>query len=151
MTTLKICLILMTGIVGVLAAQNQTAHSSKIEKAIKSKEPGWKFSSPAREAEPKSTFYRWTSGKEWIDVRVFVLNSPAAAHEQLMEFGRHIPVPPKAKLQGFGDEALLWQSPNTTVCTIMFRRANVFVQLGGSSSVHAKRFLKHLDEVFSQE
>ncbi len=31
------------------------------------------------------------------------------------------------------------------VCMILFRRANVFVQLNGSSPVHAQRFMKHLD------
>ncbi len=148
MTTLHLCLFLTAALAGSLTVQAQGSQSSMIENSIKQKEPAWEFSSPARESEPKSTFYRWKSGQEWIDIRVFVTDSPQTAAAQLKEFARHVPVPPKEKLRGQGDEALLYQSANTSGCMILFRRGNVFVHVNGSSLIHAKRFAGHLDDLF---
>ncbi len=151
-TTIHLCLLLVIALAGSLNPQtegSQSALASSIENSIKSKEPGWEFSAPAREAQPNSTLYRWKSGEERIRARVFVTDSPEAAAKQLNEFSRHVPVPPKVKLKSPGDEALLYQGENTNGCMILFRRGNVFVSLSGSSVVHAKRFAKHLDDLFA--
>ena len=76
-------------------------------------------------------------------------DSPEGAAAKFQEFSRHMPVPWKEKLKGRGDEALVWQGANTDQCMILFRRGNVLVQLNGSSSLHAKRFIKHLDDLFT--
>ena len=136
-TTLRFGLLLIAGVVGSLIPQTQASKSSKIENFIKSKEPAWQFSSPAREAEPESTFYQWQKGEEWIYFRVFVTDSKQAAAAKFKEFSRHMPVPWKEKLRGTGDEALLCQSANTNACMILFRRGNVFLQLNGSSADNA--------------
>ena len=82
-TTLLFGLLLIAGVVGSLLPQTQASQSSKIENFIKSKEPAWQFSSPAREAEPESTFYQWQKGEEWIYFRVFVTDSKQAAAANL--------------------------------------------------------------------
>jgi hypothetical protein len=117
-----------------------------IENSIKSKEPAWELS--RKETQPKSTIYRWKSGSERVEADVFIMASPTAASDEFKEVIRRMPVPPKEKLKGLGDEALLWQSPNTSGCMILFHRSNVFFHMDGSSVANAKRFAKHLDDLF---
>jgi len=139
-------------IIAVLAGSvgpTQELQSSTIEASIKSKEPGWELS--AKETEAKSTLYRWKSGRESVEVLVFVTASPQAAADKLEEYARHVPVPPKEKVQGLGEKALLFQSQNTDVCMILFRRSNVFFHINGSLPANAKRFAKHLDDLVANK
>ena len=141
-TSLQLCLLLIAA--GFALEQPQ---SVLIENSIKSKEPAWELS--GKEKQPKSTIYRWKSGTERVEADVWIMDSPTAAIGEFKEFIRRMPVPPKEKLKGLGDEALLWQSPNTTGCMIVFHRANVFFHMDGSSVTDAKRFAKHLDDLFT--
>jgi len=144
MTTLRLCLMTVVAFAGSTFAQSQAPQSVAIESAIKSNEPAWELS--AKEKQPTSMIYRWKSGGEKVEAEVFVTASPKEAADKLQEFIHHMPVPPKERLHGLGDEALLWQSPNTNGCMILFRRGNVFFHMDGSLVVHAKRFAKHLDD-----
>ena len=146
--TSQACFLFIVALVGLLAGQTQQVQST-IENSIKAKEPAWELS--AREAQTKSTIYRWKSGRERVEVEVFVTASLAAAAAKFQDFIRHMPVPPKEKVNGLGDEALLWQSPNTDVCMILFRRSNVFFHINGSLPTNAKRFAKHLDDLVSSK
>jgi hypothetical protein len=144
-------ILLIAALLSSLAAQTQSSQSelaSKIKDAIKSKEPNWEFSSPRREADANSTYYHWKSGQEDIECRVFVTDSQQAATAKLNEYAHHVPIPPKERLKTPGDEALLFQGVNTDGCMILFRRGNIFVHLNGTSVVNAKRFAKHLDDLF---
>ena len=115
-----------------------------IENSIKVK-PAWELS--AKEAQPKSTIYRWKSGRERVEVEVFVTASAETAAAKFQDFIRHVPVSPKEKVKGLGDEALLWQSPNTAGCMIVLRRSNVVFHIDGSLLTHFKRFAAHLDDL----
>jgi len=151
MNITKITLVLCVFVIAStsLAAQtrsSQTELSSKIETAIKSQEPAWELS--GKEAQPKSTIYRWKLGSERVEADVFMMASPTAATDEFREFIRRMPVAPKEKLEGLGEEAWLWQSPNTSGCMILFHRSNVFFHMDSSSVADAKRFAKHLDDLF---
>lgn len=148
MATAQACFLLIVALVGLLGGQTRELQAT-IENSIKVKEPAWELS--AKESEPKSTIYRWKSGREWVEIHVFVTASPQAAAAKFQDFARHIPVPPKEKVDGLGDEALLWQSPNTDVCMLLFRGSNVFFHLNGSLPTNAKRFAKHLDDLLANK
>lgn len=146
-TTLVLWLVVIAS--GSLAAQTRSSKSApaaEIENAIKSKEPAWELSD--KEAQPKSTIYRWNLGSERVEADVFMMASPSAATDEFKEFIRRMPVPPKEKLKGLGDEALLWQSPNTSGCMILFHTSTVFFHIDGTSVANTKRFAKHLDDLF---
>lgn len=145
--TAQACFLLIVALVGLLGGQTRELQAT-IENSTKVKEPAWELS--AKESEPKSTFYRWKSGREWVEIHVFVTASPKAAAAKFQDFIWHMPVPPKEKLEGLGDEALLWQSPNTDVCMLLFRRSNVFFHINGSTPTNAKRFAKHLDDLLAK-
>ena len=144
--TSQACFLFIVVLVGLPGGQDREVQST-IENSIKAKEPAWELS--AKEAQTKSTIYRWKSGRESVEVEVFVTASPEAAAAKFQGFIRHMPVPSKEKLEGFGDEALLWQSPNTDVCMLLFRRSNVFFHINGSMPTNAKRFAKHLDDLLA--
>jgi hypothetical protein len=144
--TAQSCFLLIVALVGLLGGQTRELQAT-IENSIKLKEPAWELS--AKESEPKSTFYRWISGREWVEIHVFVTASPQAAADQLEEYARHVPVPPKEKVQGLGEKALFYQSQNTDVCMILFRRSDVFFHINGSMPTNAKRFAKHLDDLLA--
>jgi hypothetical protein len=144
MASSQACFLFIVALVGLLSGQARGVQST-IENSIKAKEPAWELS--AKEAQTKSTIYRWKSGREKVEVEVFVTASPGAAAAKFQDFARHIPIPPKEKVDGLGDEALLWQSPNTNVCMILFLRSNVFFHINGSLPTNAKRFAKHLDDL----
>jgi|SRR6267154_3571877 len=146
--TSQACFLFIVTLVGLLGGQTRELQST-IENSIKVKEPAWELS--AKETEPKSTFYRWKSGRESVEVHVYVTASPQAAADQLEEYARHVPVPPKEKVQGLGEKALFYQSPNTDVCMILFRRSNVFFHLNASLATNAKRFAKHLDDLLASK
>jgi hypothetical protein len=143
--TSQACFLFIVALVGLL--DGQTRELSMVENSIKAKEPAWELS--AKEVQTKSTIYRWKSGRERVEVEVFVTASPEAAAAKFQDFIRHMPVPPRGKVDGLGDEALLWQSPNTDVCMILFRRRNVFFHINGSLPAHARRFAGHLDDLVS--
>jgi len=82
------------------------------------------------------------------DVHIYVTDSQDEAAAKLNEFAHYVPIPPKERLKSPGDEALLFQGVNTDECMILFRRGNIFVHLNGSSVADAKRFAKHLDDLF---
>ena len=145
MKTLPACFLFIASLAGLLTGQTQLPQSSMLEKSMKIKEPAWELSK--KEDRPKSTIYRWKSGQERVDVEVFATASQEAAAAKFQDFIRHMPVPPKEKVNGLGDEALLWQSPNTDGCMILFRRSNVFFHIDGSLVTHAKRFAGHLDDL----
>ncbi|MDX6305377.1 MAG: hypothetical protein QOI77_2346 [Blastocatellia bacterium] len=148
MATVQACFLLIVALVGLLGGQTRDLQAT-IENSIKVKEPAWELS--AKEAQTKSTIYRWKSGRERVEIEVFVTASPGAAAAKFQDFARHIPVPPKEKVDGLGDEALLWQSPNTDVCMLLFRRSNVFFHINGSLPTNAKRFAKHLDDLLANK
>jgi hypothetical protein len=119
--TQLLCLLLTTTLATSTAARapnSQSALASEIENAIKSKEPAWELS--RKEAQPRSTIYRWESGSERVEAEVFIMVSERDATDEFKEFIRRMPVPPKEKLKGLGDEAFLWQSANTSGCMIVF-------------------------------
>ena len=136
---------------GSLPAQTTSSQSelaSKIETAIKSQEPAWEFSPTPRDARANSTVCHWKSGPEQIDIHVFVTDSAEAAVGKLNEFAQQVPIAPKERLKTLGDEALMYQGVNTKACMILFRRDNIVIHLNGSSVADAKRFAKHLDDLF---
>jgi hypothetical protein len=97
------------------------------------------------------TRFNFLPGKleeQQIDVHIYVIDSQDAAAAKLNEFAHYVPIPPKERLKSPGDEALLFQGVNTDECMILFRRGNIFVHLNGSSVADAKRFAKHLDDLF---
>jgi hypothetical protein len=145
-TTLKLCLLVIAGVAGSLTFQTPSSDSSSIENCIRTKEPAWELS--VKKVKPDSTSYRWKLGAKQIDVHVFVTDSQQAAAAKFNEYGQHVPIPPKERLKSPGDEALLFQGVNTDECMILFRRGNIFVHLNGTSVADAKRFAKHLDDLF---
>jgi hypothetical protein len=145
-TTLQLCLLVIAGVASSLTFQTPSSDSSLIENCIRSKEPAWQLS--AKKIKPDSTSYRWKLGEQQIDVHIYVTDSQDAAAAKLNEFAHYVPIPPKERLKSPGDEALLFQGVNTDECMILFRRGNVFVHLNGSSVADAKRFAKHLDDLF---
>lgn len=149
MKTLPACFLFILALAGLLTGQSQEVQPSMIEKSMKIKEPAWELTK--KEAEPKSTIYRWKSGREKVTAEVFVTASPEAAAAKFQEFKRRMPVPPKKKLQGLGDEALLWQSLNTDGCMILFRKSNVFFHIDGSVLNDAQRLAGHLDNLVGQK
>ena len=146
-TTLVLCCLVIAS--GPLAAQTHSSQSvlpSEIENAVKNKEPAWELS--AKKVKPDSTSYRWKLEEQQIDVHIYVTDSQDAAAAKLNEFAHYVPIPPKERLKSPGDEALLFQGVNTDECMILLRRGNVFIRLNGSSVADAKRFAKHLDDLF---
>jgi hypothetical protein len=136
----------MVGMIGPLTWQTQGSDSSVIENSIKAKEPAWELS--AKKIKRDSTFYRWESGQQRIYMNIFVTDSPQAAAAKLNQVAQQVPITPKERPKTPGDEALLYQGVNTNECMILFRRGNIFVHLNGSSVANAKRFAKHLDDLF---
>lgn len=113
-----------------------------IETSIKDKEPEWRL--VAKEAESRSTIYRWKSGQENILAQVFSAESEQAASDMLHKFAMRFAVPPKARPKDLGEEALLFQRGNASGGTILFKKSNVFVHINGSSIVNARRFALHI-------
>ena len=132
-----------------LTLQTQGSQSDLIENSIKSKEPAWELSS--KKVKRESTTYKWKSGEQRVDIRVYVTDSPQKAAAKLSEFSQYVPVTPKERLKSLGDEALLYQGRNTNDCMILFRGGNVFVHLNASSAVNGKRFAKHLAEILDKD
>lgn len=119
--------------------------SSLIEGSIKNNEPAWHLS--AKERQPDSTIYRWKSGREIVAVEVFVTASKQAASDLLQKNVLRVPVPPKERVKGLGDEALLYQSRNAANGMVFFRKSNVFVRITGNSAPSARRFADHIASV----
>jgi len=123
--------------------------SSLIEPSIKVKEPEWRL--VAKEAQSGSTIYRWKFGREIVAVEIFVTASKQAASDLLQKNVLRVPVPPKEKVKGLGDEALLYQSGNAANGMVFFRKSNVFVRITGSSAPNARRFADHIASVVPDE
>lgn len=145
-TTLHLFLLGIAGLACSLISQTQGSQSDLIENSIKSKEPAWELSS--KEEKRDSTNYKWKWEEQWIDIHVYVTDSPQKAAAKLSEFSQFVPVTPKERLKSLGDEAMLYQGLNTNDCMILFRRGKVFVQLKASSVVNGKRFARHLADFF---
>jgi hypothetical protein len=142
---LKLSLALAVVVIGMIVGQTQN-YQAMIEDSIKSKESIWELSK--KEVLPKSTIYRWKSGGYWVDMNVFVTPSEKAAKEKLHEAAMKVPVPPTEKLVGLGDEVFLYQGAKSPSYMLLYRKAEVFVQVNSNSLDHAKRFAQHVDELF---
>jgi hypothetical protein len=121
--------------------------STSIERSIREKEPDWQL--VAKESEPAYTIYRWKMDKQYVNAEVHVTASNQAAADLFHEFGMRIPVPPKSKPNDLGDEALLFQSANAPNGSLLFRKANVFIAISGSSMIDEVRFARHLAGLIS--
>jgi len=120
-----------------------------IEDSVKINDPTWQLS--AREQQPKSTIYRWKLGQDNVVAEVFLTSSKEAASDLLQQHAFRVPVPPKEKLKGIGDEALLYQSSAAPNGMILFRKSNVFILITGSSVLNARKFANHIASVISDK
>lgn len=115
---------------------------ASIENSIKRNEPAWALS--AKEVQPSSTIYRWKAGQQAVVTEIFLTASNQEASGLLEKFALRVPVPPKEKPKGLGDEALLFQTADTGGGMILFRKGNAFILITGSSMADERRFAKHI-------
>ena len=82
-----------------------------------------------------------------VVTEVFLTTCKQAASDLLKKFEFRVPVPPKERPKGLGDEALLYQTGNSGSSMILFRKSNVFILITGSSVMDARRFSDHIADV----
>jgi hypothetical protein len=139
------------------AAKAQEGESlfSRIELAVKEKEPDWKLvqRDERKGTEHKYFSHGWTHGVEYVSTSTYQMTDATEAVQSIEEFLRSPVSAPvrRWEVQGFGDQAyVIGDSPygKKGVGTLMVRRVNILIRLDFSSLETAKRFAKHmLDEV----
>ena len=126
--------------------QRVTQLSSNLERTIKGKEKSWTLEK--NEFYDKSNLQNWRSGKQQVELQVFVYDSEAEASRMLVSHGARS-VSYSQELKGFGgDEARYIDYPYFTWVGV--RRGTVVMVAQGPAKDLAvtKRFVRHaLNEV----
>ena len=136
-TVVCIVSLMILGIVS-LKAQSVNSVSSSIEPVVKGKKAGWVLE--WKEVKNKVADLKWTIVKKRVDVTITETNSSEEATELLRQATMKIPVPPKAKLTGYGDEAYLYKMDKSDQSTILIKQDTLFIFVSSSHLDHAKEF-----------
>jgi hypothetical protein len=139
----------------IALAQKEESLFSKIEQAVKVKEPDWKLvqRDERKGAEHKYFMHGWTLAEEYVSTTTYQMTDTTEAVKSVAEFIRSPISAPvrRTEIQGLGDEAYtIGDSPygKKGAGTLIVRRVNIIIRLDASSLETAKRFAKHmLDEV----
>ena len=126
---------------------------SRIENAVKEKEPRWKLKKKRASAQNKYTLYEWKSGKSFAGAFVLIVPSRERAAEALKgltyDFEVHgLKMVITGAVPNLGDENYEWRDPDHDgVAGVDFRRGAVVVHVKASSLEIAKRFARHIADV----
>ena len=126
-------------------AQDLASVRQKAEETVKTKNPHWKV---IRKYErDKRVTYLWgNEGTEKADLRLMIFygDSEQEAAEEMKALIKRLSVGPGDKITGYGDEAYMWEVKGYGFAGIRFRKANVFVDLSGTSKAVVEDLAKKL-------
>lgn len=146
---LFICLcVFATSMAVFSASQNSQDLSSllaKIERSAKTNKPIWQLK--VKDVNDQSGHYEWRLDKQYVTVSLRSSLSETEASELLKQAMRRVPVAPKSKLTGLGNEAYLYKSDGQDGSMILIRKANVFIQVNSSHLEPAQSFAKDISDL----
>ena len=135
----------------IALAQDEESLFSRIERALKEKEPEWKLvqRDERKGAGHKYFAHGWTRGDEYMSTTTYQLMDTTDAVKSMAEFLRSpISVPVRQKeVPELGDEAYtIGESPygKKGAGTLIVRRVNLMIRLDASSLETAKQFARHM-------
>lgn len=142
LSTMLFVIFVLPFFVGRVVAQDMATFRQKAEETVKTKNPQWKLIT--KEARDKRVTYQWGNEKADVTLRIFYGDSEEEAAEEMKAFINRLSVGPGEKITGYGDEAYMWKLKNYGFAGIRFRKANVFVDLAGTSVALVEDLAKKL-------
>jgi len=137
-------LLIISGLAPV-PAQDRVSLLDRIERSVQQKRPDWKFVSRRVSKNRKYGAYRWESGKSFVNVLVFVRDTPEQASKTYHNFDLEAFGLKRKALEGtkldLGDENYTWEDSNDRRTTgIDFRKGKVFLHITAPTIEAAKQF-----------
>ena len=132
-------------VVSAVMAQDMDSLRQKAEETVKTRNPHWKVI--RKSEQDKRVSYFWgKEGKEKADLRLMIFygDSEQEAAEEMRALINRLPAGPGDKITGYGDEAYMWEVKDYGFAGIRFRKANVFVDLSGTSKAVVEDLAKKL-------
>lgn len=157
MNKLKIVLFLSIVILphAVGFAANDSSVFTRIEGAVKEREPIWKLKKKRSAGQNKYTLYEWGSGKSFAGAFILVAPSRDRAAEALKglthDLEAHgLKMVVTGSVLNLGDENYEWRdSEHDGVAGVDFRKDTVVVHVKASSSEIAQRFARHIADAIA--
>jgi hypothetical protein len=125
-------------------AQKTSKVADKVERAFKTKEPGWKL--VGKVVGKTEDIHEWKFRNELVTYTIAELASPQAAAEALKHSTSLIATGDVNELKGIGDEAYYVAGDSKSTSAVHFRKNNVLVLINAPSVTLAKRFARHIEK-----
>ena len=134
------CLCLFASGSVIAIPQDGNSMRQQIQEIVKGKRPGAKLLRK-HEKDPKEVTYVWGANDQQniansadnVVVTLFYGGSKREAAERMKSAIDHLAAGPGRKRTDIGDEAYSWKSESSGYSGLRFRKANVYVELSGSS------------------
>lgn len=112
------------------------------EDTVKAKNPAWRLIT--KQERGKEITYQWGNNKADVTLTIFYGTSQQEAIDRMKRAVDSLSVGPGKQLADIGDEACLWKTEGNGFAGIRFRKANVYIDLSGSSVALVEDLAKKL-------
>jgi hypothetical protein len=116
-------------IASTVVSQDMPSLRKNAEDTVKAKNPAWRLIT--KQERGKEITYQWGNNKADVTLTIFYGTSQQEAIDRMKRGVDSLSVGPGKEL-AIGDEAYLWKTGNG-FAGIRFRKANVYIDLSGSS------------------
>lgn len=125
-----------------VVGQDMPSFRKNAEETVKAKNPAWKLIT--KQERDKEITYQWGNDKADVTLTIFYGTSQLEAIDRMKKALDSLSVGPGKELAGIGDEAYLWKTEGSGFAGIRFRKANVYIDLSGSSVALVEDLAKKL-------
>lgn len=118
-------------IASTVVSQDMPSLRKNAEDTVKAKNPAWRLLT--KQERGKEITYQWGNNKADVTLTIFYGTSQQEAMDRMKRAVDSLSVGPAKQLADIGDEAYLWKTEGNGFAGIRFRKANVYIDLSGSS------------------